>query len=68
MKLLGSVAIKNMYMGFDMYEGRDIAWNQNNSRYFAKDGYAKKKLLKNKTAKKFIEQKHGSSLWFLEPH
>nr|GFD58008.1 probable serine/threonine-protein kinase WNK11 [Tanacetum cinerariifolium] len=27
-ELLGSGAMKNVYRGFDMEEGRDVAWNQ----------------------------------------
>ncbi|GKF31917.1 probable serine/threonine-protein kinase WNK11, partial [Tanacetum coccineum] len=43
-ELLGSGAMKNVYRGFDMEEGRDVAWNQIKMKMFDGDEYAKKRL------------------------
>ena len=41
-ELLGSGAMKNVYRGFDIEEGRDVAWNQIKLKKL--DEYAKKRL------------------------
>ncbi|GJW32360.1 probable serine/threonine-protein kinase WNK11 [Tanacetum coccineum] len=43
-ELLGSGAVKNVYRGFDLEEGRDIAWNQVKLRNFTGDQCAVKRL------------------------
>jgi WNK lysine deficient protein kinase len=43
-ELLGSGAVKNVYRGFDLEEGRDIAWNQVKLRNFTGDPSAVKRL------------------------